>query len=158
MPSNDSKRSLDQQPAMLDWFGQMKTREREHPGLPAPLLDAISPYLEYTPEQLERGGYMDGWLTAALKAYIRITKAAAELEPLGIHESDLCLLLQNRMKEQLKLKREELRKSNCAERHPGRESVTRRRIPQSRSLLGSGRTSHRRVCRSAGPSPRLAAL
>jgi hypothetical protein len=111
MSSVNSKRKLDQKPAMLDWFGQKLTREQEHRDLPAPMLDAILPILEYTPDQLERGGFMDAWLTAALKAYSRIMKAANELEPLGIHESDLCLLLQDRMNEHLKLKKEKLRQS-----------------------------------------------
>lgn len=96
---------------MLDWFGQKLKREREHRGLPTPMLDAILPILEYTPEQLERGGFMDAWLAAALKAYSRVRKAASELEPLGIDESDLCLLLRDRMQEQLKLKKDKLRES-----------------------------------------------
>ncbi len=109
MSSNPSKRESDQKSAMLNWFGQKLTRAQEHRGLPAPMLDAILPILEYTPDQLERGGFMDAWLTAALKAHSRIMKAATELEPLGIHESDLCLLLQDRMKEQLELKKEKPR-------------------------------------------------
>jgi hypothetical protein len=66
--------------------------------------------LEYMPDRLKRGGFMDAWLTAAIKAYSRIKKAATELGPLGTHESDLCLLLQDRMKEQLKLKKEKARR------------------------------------------------
>ena len=75
------------------------------------MLDAILPILEYTPEQMGTGRFLDDWLTAALKAYSRIKKAASELEPLGIDESDLCLLLQDRMRQQLKLKKEKLRRS-----------------------------------------------
>ena len=82
MFSNDSNTELDRKPAMLDWFGQKLTREQEHRGLPPPMLDAILPILEYTPDRLKRGGFMDAWLTAALKAYSRIKKAATELEPL----------------------------------------------------------------------------
>jgi hypothetical protein len=98
-------------PSMLDWFGQMLIRGHQHRTLPAPLLDAILPVLEYTPEQLESGGLIDEWHTAALKTYIRIHKAAEYLEPLGIYESDLCLLLQSRMKEQLKYQRRRLPKT-----------------------------------------------
>ena len=101
----------DSPPAMLDYFGQMLKRGHEHRSLPAPLLDAILPILEYTPEQLESGGFMDDWLSAALKAQIRIKKAAAHLEPLGIRESDICLLLRDRMNERLRFRRKQLRKS-----------------------------------------------
>jgi hypothetical protein len=101
----------DNPPSMLDYFGQMLTRGHEHRSLPAPLLDAILPILEYTPEQLESGGFMEDWLTAALKAHVRIKKAAAELESLGIRESDICLLLQDRMRQRLRLQRKQLRKS-----------------------------------------------
>ena len=100
----------DNPPAMLDYFGQMLKRGHEHRSLPAPLLDAILPILEYTPKQLERGGFMEDWLTAALKAHVRIKKAAAYLEPLGIRESDLCVLLRDRMKERLRVQRKQLRK------------------------------------------------
>jgi hypothetical protein len=83
MFSNDSNTELDRKPAMLDCFGQKLTREQEHRGLPPPMLDAILPILEYTPDRPKRGGFMDDWLTAVLKAYSRIKKAATELEPLG---------------------------------------------------------------------------
>jgi hypothetical protein len=82
MFSNDSNDELDRKPAMLDWFGQKLTREQEHRGLPPPMLDAILLILEYTPDRLKRGGFMDAWLTAALQAYSRIKKAPTELEPL----------------------------------------------------------------------------
>jgi len=82
MFSNDSNTELDRRPAMLDCFGQMLTREQEHRGLPPPMLDAILLTLEYTPDRLKRGGFMDAWLTAALKAYSRIKKTATELGPL----------------------------------------------------------------------------
>jgi len=101
----------DNPPAMLDWFGQIMTRSYQHQTLPVPLLDAILPVMEYTHEQLESGGFMDAWLTAALKTYVRINTAAKYLEPLGICESDLCLLLLDRMKEQLKHQRKRSRKS-----------------------------------------------
>jgi hypothetical protein len=81
MFSNDSNSELDRKPAMLDWFGQKLTREQEHRGLPPPMLDAILLILEYTPDRLKRSG-LDAWLTAVLKAYSRIKKAATELEPL----------------------------------------------------------------------------
>jgi hypothetical protein len=95
----------------LDYFGQLLTRSHEHRSLSAPLLDAILPILEYTPEQLECGGFMEDWLAAALRAHVRIKKAAALLEPLGIHESDICLLLRDRMNERLRFLRKRLRKS-----------------------------------------------
>ena len=82
MFSNDSNDELDRKPAMLDWFGQKLTREQEHRGLPPPMLDAILPILEYTPDRPKRGGFMDDWLTAVLKSYSRIKKAATELGPL----------------------------------------------------------------------------
>ena len=46
------------------------------------MLDAILLTLEYTPDRLKRGGFMDAWLTAAFKAYSRIKKAATKLERL----------------------------------------------------------------------------
>jgi hypothetical protein len=82
MFSNDSNTELDRKPAMLDWFGQKLTREQAHRGLPPPMLDAILLTLEYTPDRLKRGGFIDAWLTAAFKAYSRIKTAATELDPL----------------------------------------------------------------------------
>ena len=73
------------------------------------MLDALLPILEYKYDQLETGGFSDSFLTAGLKARARIQRAAAELKPLGIHESDLCLLLQDRMKKQLKRQKEKAR-------------------------------------------------
>ena len=96
--------------ALLGWFGQRLKREEQHRGEPAPLLDALLPVLEYTPEQLKQGGFLDSFLVAGIKARALINRAADELRPLGIHDSDLCLLLQDRMREQLKLRREKRRK------------------------------------------------
>jgi hypothetical protein len=92
---------------MLDWFRNAMARESQHHE-PAPMLDALLPILEYTYDQLKFGGFDDAFLTAGIRARARIQRAAAELRPLGIFEPDLCLLLQERMKEQLKLKREEV--------------------------------------------------
>jgi hypothetical protein len=92
---------------MLSWFGNLMAREsrRQNPE-PTPLLDALLPILEYSYDELKAGGFDDSFLTAAVKAYARIHRAAAELKPLGIYESDLNLLLQERMKERLKMQRE----------------------------------------------------
>ena len=97
----------DEPPAMLSWLGNLMAREshRQNPQ-PTPLLDALLPILEYSYDQLKAGGFNDPFLTACIKAYARIQRAAAELKPLGIYESDLNLLLQERMKERLKMLRE----------------------------------------------------
>jgi hypothetical protein len=82
-----------------------RERQRQNPA-PAPLLDALLPILEYSYDKLKAGGFDDSFLTAGVKAYARIQRAAAELKPLGIYESDLNLLLQERMKQRLKMQRE----------------------------------------------------
>lgn len=108
----------DEMPPVLDWFGNVIQRESQHRE-PAPMLDAIMPILEYSYDQLKSGGFSDSFLTAAIKARARIQRAAAELEPLGIFESDLCLLLQARMREQLKRQKETASKN---ERHRRKKS------------------------------------
>jgi len=94
----------DEMPAILDWFGNVMAREHQQHE-PAPMLDALLPILEYTYDQLKAGGFSDSVLTAGIKARARIQRAAAVLRPLGIFEWDLCLLLQDRMKKQLKFQR-----------------------------------------------------
>jgi hypothetical protein len=68
-------------------------------------LDALLPILEYSYERLQAGGFSDSFLTAAIKADARISSAAEQLEPLGIYREDLCLLVQSRMRERLKMQR-----------------------------------------------------
>jgi hypothetical protein len=97
-------------PSLLNWFDHMLRREQQHSVSKAPLLDRMLPILEYSPEQLQRGDFFDDVLTAGILAYGKIAKAAQELAPLGIHDSDLCLLLQARMKEQLKRQKSKLPK------------------------------------------------
>lgn|GEM_PF-4826657 len=113
--------SLSDSPAVLDQLGQMIEREHLHRNVPAPMLDALLPILEYTPEQLRRGGFLDSWLGTSIRAYGRIQKAASYLKPLGIHEADLCLILRERMKEQIKLQ-----KARCAISRSGRKAGNRR--------------------------------
>jgi hypothetical protein len=94
---------------ILDWFRNAMRREAQHHE-PAPMLDALMPIVEYSYEQLNAAGLSDSFLTAGIRAQGIIQRAAAELRPLGIFESDLCLLLQQRMQEQLKLQKEKARK------------------------------------------------
>jgi hypothetical protein len=92
-------------PALFNWFRLIMNREVKHKGEPCPLLEAFLPILEYTPEQLKSGGFLDSVLTAGIRSCSRIHNAAVELEPLGICEDDLLLLLQSRMREQIKKRR-----------------------------------------------------
>jgi hypothetical protein len=91
-------------PALLSWwFNRLARHARRESPQPAPILDALLPIFEYRFEQLQARGFSDAFLTAAIKADTRISRAAEQLEPLGIYREDLCLLLQERMKERLKL-------------------------------------------------------
>ncbi len=93
-------------PALLSWwFNRLARHARRESLEPAPILDALLPILEYSYERLQAGGFSDALLTAAIKADARIARAAEQLEPLGIYREDLCLLLQERMKERLKMRR-----------------------------------------------------
>ena len=95
-----------ERPALLSWWFNKLSRDarRESPP-PAPILEALMPLVEYKFEELQAGGFSDAVLTAAIKADARISRAAEQLEPLGIYREDLCLLLQERMKERLRLQR-----------------------------------------------------
>jgi hypothetical protein len=93
-----------ERPALLSWwFNRLARHARRESPEPAPLLVALLPILEYIYERLEAGGFSDAFLTAAIKADGRISRAAEQLEPLGIYREDLCLLLQERMKDRLKM-------------------------------------------------------
>jgi hypothetical protein len=95
-----------ERPALLSWwFNRLARHARRQSPQPAPILEALLPILEYRFEQLQAGDFSDAFLTAAIKADARISRAAEQLEPLGIYREDLCLLLQERMKERLKPKR-----------------------------------------------------
>ena len=95
-----------ERPALLSWwFNRLARHARRESPDPAPTLDALLPILEYSYERLKAGGFSDAFLTAAIKPDARISRAAKELEPLGIYREDLCLLLQERMKERLKIQR-----------------------------------------------------
>ena len=45
-------------PALFNWLSLVMNREAKHKGEPCPLLEALLPILEYTPEQLKRGGFL----------------------------------------------------------------------------------------------------
>jgi len=95
-----------EKPALLSWwFNRLARHSRRESPPPAPVLDALLPILEYSFERLQAGGFSDAFMTAAMKADARISRAAEQLEPLGIYREDLCLLLQERMKERLRLRR-----------------------------------------------------
>lgn len=83
---------------ILDWFKNAPARERQLDES-APMLDALLPILEYSYDQLKEGGFADAFVTAGIRARPKIHRAATELRPLGIFESDLYLLLQDRMRE-----------------------------------------------------------
>jgi hypothetical protein len=101
-------------PALLSWwFNRLARRARRESPEPAPLLDALLPILEYSYERLQAGGFSDAFLTAAIKADARISRAAEQLEPVGIYREDLCLLLQERMKDRLKMQRRKTALSGC---------------------------------------------
>jgi hypothetical protein len=88
-------------PRMFDQLGLLIRRAERHLEV-YPLLDALLPILEYTPDQLEAGGVLGGWLTAALRANAAVNKAEEALQPFGIVREDLMLLLQERMRERHK--------------------------------------------------------
>jgi hypothetical protein len=95
-----------ERPALLSWwFNRLARHARRESPERAPILDALLPILEYSYERLEAGGFSDGFLTAAINADARIARAVEQLEPLGIYREDLCLLLQERMKDRLKMQR-----------------------------------------------------
>ncbi len=98
--------NVPERPALLSWwFNRLARHARRESPVPAPLLDALLPILEYSYDRLDAGGFSDTFLKAAIKADARISRAAEQLEPLGIYREDLCLLLQERMKERLKMQR-----------------------------------------------------
>ena len=92
------------------WFNAALGRESKRESSECPLLDKLLPILEYSPTQLKEGGFLDQWLSAALIARRQVQKAAGELAPLGIFEEDLILLLNDRMRDQLRRRRREYRK------------------------------------------------
>ncbi len=86
-------------PKMFDKLGLMIRKTERHLTEDYPLLDALLPILEYNPDQLRAGGFLDKWLTAALRAEAAVNTAEIALKPFGIVREDLMLLLQDRMKE-----------------------------------------------------------
>lgn len=86
-------------PKMFDKLGLMVRKTERHLTEKYPLLDALLPILEYNTDQLQAGGFLDHWLSAALRAESAVNKAEAALKPFGIVREDLMLLLQDRMKE-----------------------------------------------------------
>ena len=90
---------FEERPRMFDKLGLLVRKTERHPTEDYPLLDALLPILEYNADQLEAGGFLDSWLSAALRAEAAVNKAEAALKPFGIVREDLMLLIQERMKE-----------------------------------------------------------
>ena len=86
-------------PKMFDKLGLMVRKTERHLEEEYHLLDALLPILEYNTDQLQAGGFLDQWLSAALRAESAVNTAEAALKPFGIVREDLMLLLQERMKE-----------------------------------------------------------
>jgi hypothetical protein len=86
-------------PRMFDKLGLLIRKTERHLTEDYPLLDALLPILEYNTDQLRAGGFLDEWLSAALRASAAVNTAETALKPFGIVREDLMLLLQDRMKE-----------------------------------------------------------
>jgi hypothetical protein len=87
-------------PKLFEKFGLEFRKLERHRSEKYPLLDELLPILEYDIEQLRGSGFLDAWLSAAIRAEARINEAEALLKPLGIVREDLLMLLHTRMDEQ----------------------------------------------------------